>query len=380
MDTRREVVGREVASTRTDAPRPAPAHPALTDGAFLLRLRIAVYLTALTVMLGVLLWLGKALLLPILAAVIALYILSAAATALGRVPLCSRLPNWARRTLALLAFTAGVVLLFVFVGSTIARVVAALPVYEDNLRALVARLADLAGLEGEPTWERLRALTLDRLSVSALAAPLAGSIGGFGGTLFLIVLYASFLLAEQRGFLDKLDLATDSGEQRERTITLLSRVNERIGQYLLVKTVVNAILGAISYAIMWLLGIEFALFWAILIAFLNYVPYVGSLIGVVFPVFLGLAQSGSLLLAGVALVTLTAAQVFVGSVLEPRMMGRAFNLSPFVVLIALAFWGSLWGVAGAILSVPLTSILVIVLAEVRATRPAAIMLSASGRV
>jgi predicted PurR-regulated permease PerM len=62
------------------------------------------------------------------------------------------------------------------------------------------------------------------------------------------------------------------------------------------------------------------------------------------------------------------------------MMGRAFNLSPLVVLLALAFWGALWGVPGAILAVPLTSSLVIVLAEIGATRPAAIMLSANGRV
>ena len=243
-----------------------------------------------------------------------------------------------------------------------------------------SRFADLTGLENEPTWERLREATLDRISVSALAAPLAGSIGGFGGTVFLVVLYASFLLAEQRGFLAKLDLATGDGEKRDRTITLLGRINERIGQYLLTKTVINIILGAVSFALLGLLGIEFALFWAILIAFLNYVPYVGSLIGVAFPVLLSLAQSGSVTLAMLTLVTLTAAQVFVGSVLEPRMMGRAFNLSPFVVLIALAFWGALWGVAGAILSVPLTSILVIVLAEIGATRPLAVMLSANGRV
>ena len=62
------------------------------------------------------------------------------------------------------------------------------------------------------------------------------------------------------------------------------------------------------------------------------------------------------------------------------MMGRAFNLSPFVVLFALAFWSALWGIPGAVLAVPLTASLIIVLGEISATRPIAIMLSASGRI
>ena len=161
---------------------------------------------------------------------------------------------------------------------------------------------------------------------------------------------------------------------------LLNRINERVGKYLLVKTVVNLILGVISFAIMWAIGVEFALFWAVLIAFLNYVPYFGSFIGVTFPVLVSLAQSGSIGFALLSLITLSAVQVLVAGVLEPRLMGRAFNLSPVVVLLALAFWGALWGISGAILSVPLTASLVIVFAELDATRPAAVMLSARGSV
>jgi predicted PurR-regulated permease PerM len=129
-----------------------------------------------------------------------------------------------------------------------------------------------------------------------------------------------------------------------------------------------------------LLGIEFALFWAVLIAFLNYIPYIGSLVGVIFPVLLSLAQFGTLSMAGVVLACLTVAQVFVGAYLEPRMMGREFNLSPFVVLLALAFWSTLWGLPGALLAVPMTASLVLVLSEIKSTRPIAVMLSASGRV
>lgn len=345
-----------------------------------MHLRSLVYATALAIMLGWLVWIGKPVLLPILAAVISLYILSAAADGLGRVPIVGLAPLWLRRLLALAAFTLGVLLLFTLIVDSLARVLAALPRYESNLDLLVARAATLLGIEDEPTWARLRALTLDRFEASRLIAPLVGSIGGFGGTLFLTVLYASFLLAERVRFARKLALAMGDAERGARALTLLVRINERIGRYLLVKTLVNGVLGAVSYLIMWGIGIEFAPFWAVLIAVLNYIPYVGSLVGVLFPVLLSLAQFGSLAVAGAVLLALSAAQVAVGAVLEPRMMGRAFNLSPLVVLIALAVWGALWGVPGAILAVPLTASLVIVLAEIDTTRPLAVMLSANGRV
>jgi len=195
-----------------------------------------------------------------------------------------------------------------------------------------------------------------------------------------VVLYASFLTAERGAMARKVVMALGGEEAGARAISLLTRINERIGQYLFVKTVLNVILGALSFVILLVLGIEFALFWAVLIAFLNYIPYIGSMIGVIFPVLLSLAQFGSLGMAGAAMVTLTAAQLFVGAYLEPRMMGRAFNLSPFIVLLALAFWSTLWGLPGALLAVPLTSSLVLVLAEIKPVRPIAILLSANGKV
>jgi len=187
-------------------------------------------------------------------------------------------------------------------------------------------------------------VTLDQVDFRSWVAPALLSLRGFGAMLFLVVLYSSFFIAERGAMARKVVLAMGDEEAGARALSLLSRVNERIGRYLFVKTVLNAILGVASYAIMLLLGIEFALFWAVLIAFLNYIPYIGSLIGVVFPVLLSLAQFGTLSMAAGVMVSLTAAQIFVGAYLEPRMMGRAFNLSPFVVLLALAVWSSLWGI------------------------------------
>lgn len=331
-------------------------------------------------MIGWLLWVGKPVLLPIIAALISVYILSTAATWMERVPLVGRLPGWVRRTIVLLGFAASVVLLFVLVINNLAQVSAALIRYEANLDALATRFASLAGIEDEPTWENLRRVTLDQIDFGAWVAPALASLRGFGTLLFLTVLYAAFFMAERGVLARKLVMALGDAASGERTLALLRTINERIGGYLSVKTLINAILGALSFAIMLGLGLEFALFWAVFIAFLNYIPYLGSLVGVLFPTMLSLAQFGSLLMAGVTLALLTAAQVLVGAYLEPRMMGRAFNLSPFAVLLALAFWSTLWGLPGAVLAVPMTASLVLVLAAFRITRPAAVMLSSSGRI
>jgi predicted PurR-regulated permease PerM len=331
-------------------------------------------------MIGWLLWIGQSVLLPVIAAIISVYVLSTAASSMQKLPLLGRLPAWARRTLILLAFTIGVVMLFVLVIDNLAEVLAVLPRYESNLEALLTRAASLIGIEDEPTWANLRAATIDQIDMRALVAPTLLSIQGFGVTLFLVVLYASFFMAERGSMARKLVIALGGEEPGQRALSLLARINDRIGGYLFVKTVVNVILGMISYGIMLVLGIEFALFWAVLIAFLNYIPYLGSIVGVIFPVLLSLAQFGTLWMAGLVLVSLTAAQMLVGAWMEPRLMGRAFNLSPFVVLLALAFWSALWGVPGALLAVPMTASLVLVLSEIEATRPIAVMLSASGRV
>jgi AI-2 transport protein TqsA len=343
-------------------------------------MRSTTYATALALMLGWLLWIGKPILLPVFAAVISVYILSTAAASMQAVPVLSRLPAWARRSLILILFAIIVILLFILVINNLGQIIAILPQYEANLEELISRNASLLGIENEPTWENLRRATLDQIDVRSWMAPALLSLRGFGITLFLVVLYSSFFIAERGVMARKVKIAMGNEEMGNRALALLSQINERIGQYLFVKTVLNVILGAISYVIMLLLGIEFALFWAVLIAFLNYIPYIGSMIGVIFPVLLSLAQFGTLSMAGAVMVALTTVQIFVAFYLEPRMMGRAFNLSPFVVLLALAFWSTLWGLPGSLLAVPLTVSLVLVLAELKTTRPIAVLLSANGKL
>lgn len=76
---------------------------------------------------------------------------------------------------------------------------------------------------------------------------------------------------------------------------------------------------------------------------------------------------------------LEAVHFVVSHVVQPRMQGRSLNLDPIVVLLALAFWGAVWGVVGAFLSMPLTVVAMAILAEFRASRPIAVLLSSDGK-
>ena len=159
------------------------------------------------------------------------------------------------------------------------------------------------------------------------------------------------------------------------TCSILHEINSKVSDYLVAKTMINILLALVSFVILWLHDVDFALFWAIVIGLLNYIPYIGSYLGVTFPVVLSFAQFVSWPLTLSLAVFLTFAQFVVGNLVEPRFIGRQVNLSPVVVLVSLSVWMSLWGVPGAILAVPLTSVMAIVFASFDETRFLSILLA-----
>ena len=66
--------------------------------------------------------------------------------------------------------------------------------------------------------------------------------------------------------------------------------------------------------------------------------------------------------------------------MEPKLLGNNMNLSPLVTILALSFWGAIWGITGMILSVPITVIMVIIFSQFEHTKPIAILLSERGNV
>ena len=97
----------------------------------------------------------------------------------------------------------------------------------------------------------------------------------------------------------------------------------------------------------------------------------------IFPSFLALVQFDSLTSVLVTIAGLTFIQFTGGSIIEPRLMGTGLNVSPVVMLLSLALWGSIWGVVGMFLAVPMMVVVMIICSNVKATRPIAVLMSAS---
>jgi len=333
----------------------------------------------LVIAVGWLLVVGRQIILPIVTAVISVYIMLSASQALGRLPLLRQAPPVLLRALVLVAFTVAMLGLAVVVAGTVRDIGETLPRYQANIDAMVAALAQRFDVEAQRVWAEIRAVTLDRFDLQQLLLAALGGFTSVGITVFLVVIYAGFLIGERGTFPAKISAALTDPESAAKAQRVITDINSQISQYLAVKTLINLILGVLSFSILWLLDVDFALFWAITIALLNYIPYVGSYLGVAFPVILSLGQFASLQTTLIVLALLVAAQTWVGNMLEPRWIGRQLNMSPFVVLVALSVWGALWGIPGAILAIPMTSILIIVTSNFDATRFIAVLLSERGK-
>jgi predicted PurR-regulated permease PerM len=127
-------------------------------------------------------------------------------------------------------------------------------------------------------------------------------------------------------------------------------------------------------------GLDSPLLWAFVLFIMNFIPVIGSLLAVFFPTFFALIQFGDFSTPALMLAILIAIQMVIGNILEPKIMGDSLNISPLVALFSLAFWGAIWGITGMLVSVPITVILIILLAHFPSTKNISILLSNTGKV
>lgn len=335
----------------------------------------------LIVTIGWVLYVGRGIIVPFVIALLLVYVVIGLAQALDHLPFVGRnIPEWARNLVALLAILSVLVVTGALVITNADGVTEVLPLYESRLLSLISSLAEMLGVQTEPTWTTLRDEVLDRIDLGTVIGAAVASVSQIVAVAAVVLIYAGFLLAERARFGAKIAKLSDNPETVAGIEAVIREINERIGQYLALKTLVNVVLGLVSWLLMRWVGVEFAGFWAVLIGLLNYIPYLGSFLGVLFPVALSVVQFADLGVAILLLVVLSATQMVVGSLVEPYVMGNSLNLSPTVILLSLAVWSALWGVAGAILSVPITASIAIVLGSFEGTRPIAILLSNSGEV
>lgn len=330
---------------------------------------------------GWLLHTGRSVLVPVAFGMVVVYVIVGLAQALERFPFLGRiLPVQLRYILSISIIISTVSALAYLVMASRDSVVALAPQYQKSLLAIIQQGAILLRIEGEPTWTTLRTDLFSQINVQRLLGSMVVSVSSIVSSVVIVLLYATFLLLEQRTFTAKIGKLSTDPRSVQRIMQVTSDINRRVGSYLALKSLISILLGVICWAIMAFFGLEFAPFWAALITLLNFVPYIGSFLAVLFPVVMSVVQfenQGTVLWL---LISLTLAQFVIGNFIDPYLMGNSLNLSPFAILVSLAIWSELWGISGAFLAVPLTAVIAIVLSSFPETRSIAVLLSRDGRL
>ena len=283
-------------------------------------------------------------------------------------------PRWAVLVLAALTVLVGAVTAtFLFVQGA-AQMVRQAP-------ELVARVEDILQQTGREIGLsrplNLATLTGD-INVPEVAGDVLGGVGGLVTGLLLMITYFIFILAGQAGMQRKLANLSDSRSGTNSIETVARHIASEFETYMWVQTVTGLIIAAGSALIMFSVGLDNVAFWTIVLFLLCYIPMLGVTVGSVVPALFALLQFSSWWQAAVVFGGIQVIAFVVGNFIYPRMQAESQNIAPVATLLSLAFWGSLWGLTGAFLAVPLTLMVMMVCVYFPRSRWVAVLLSNDG--
>lgn len=288
----------------------------------------------------------------------------------------SRLPDGFRWLGHVAALTLVILLFVLFLGGVFLaarQIVGGLPAYEDEIAnslrqgtewAGIPRLADEAGsMENGRLFDRLM----------GIATGVVRSTSNLAGILSLVFFLVLLMLIEAPSLSEKLQSLTGRSEGAVYRSALLA-IATRIRWYFAVRTFMGLVTGALYALWSWVWNLDFVLVWGLLAFLLSYVPNVGSLVGGILPVAFAFLQLEpfSAVLYGLGLLLI---EQVMGNYADPKLQGRELALSPLVILVALMVWSWVWGIAGTLVAVPMTLVIMIVFARIPALQPIALFLS-----
>ncbi|MYB91276.1 MAG: AI-2E family transporter [Rhodothermaceae bacterium] len=239
-----------------------------------------------------------------------------------------------------------------------------------DIEALLQSAAAVMGLEeGRLDLSQV----IEPSIVSTLLQSGIGEAFTFAGNTFLVLLFMLFILAGSGELVVKVRRAyPESIAARIASVT--DNISQQVRQYLVAKTLVSVGTGLLIFLVLWLLGVDYAIFWGFLAFILNYIPNIGSFVAVILPFCFALLQFDTLTIPIIAALLMWLIQMVMGNVVDPRLMAFSLNLSPLLVIVSLIFWGWLWGIAGMILAVPLTATIKIFFENIDSLRPIAVLM------
>ncbi|HWF44859.1 MAG TPA: AI-2E family transporter [Candidatus Kapabacteria bacterium] len=263
--------------------------------------------------------------------------------------------------------------------SSVQSLIAALPRYEARWNeTILPGIQHL--LDGAPqsVQDQLKDLKWSNVvQVSAILSVIYAGAGGFMSVLSglgLILLFMLFILGGHGLFERKIRAAYP--DHAESLTNVIRKIDEKTERYFITVTLMNLVSGIIATIILSAFGVDLALLWGLVTFLLCFIPTIGSIIALALPILVAFLQFGSLGTAIEVAITLIVIEFLWGSVLTPRIMGSSMDLSPLLVLLALIFWGWIWGPWGMIFSVPIMAMIKIVFESIPATKSIGILMGA----
>jgi predicted PurR-regulated permease PerM len=241
----------------------------------------------------------------------------------------------------------------------------AIPKLVERLRFLEAPLATVQAfwrhVEAFAGWNESAGSSVGTNLLAQLFSGTRSLASGF----FTTLLFLFFLLAAGEIFIQRLvEIMPEFGSKR-RVVDIAQQTETDISAYLVTITGMNAAVGLATAAVMWLTGIGDPVLWGTVAFLLNFVPIIGPFVGVLIFVMAGALASDSLWLALVPAGLYLLIHLIEGEALTPMLLAKRFTLNPVLLIMSLVFWFWMWGVPGAILSVPMLAVMKIVCDRVR---------------
>lgn len=191
----------------------------------------------------------------------------------------------------------------------------------------------------------------------------------FAFGLFTTIILLFFLLVSGDTFLRRLVEVLPRFSDKRQAVDISQKIQEDLSVYLITITFMNAMVGIMTGMTMYLLGLENAILWGTLAFLFNYVPIVGPLVAFCLFLMVGLVLKATLAAAIIPAAVYLLIHVTESSVITPLLLSRRFTLNPVLIVFSLVFWYWMWGLAGAILAVPLLAIVKIICDRIERLKP-----------
>lgn len=246
--------------------------------------------------------------------------------------------------------------------------------YSDKLAEWLTNLFEVLGVPSEAVknFNWMGILRDNMRNISSFVIALSSKF-------VMTFVFLMFMMLEAPYLEEKVNAAFGKGAGRVRKI--LSSISEQVSQYLGTLAIISLATGLCAWLVLTVLDVRLAAGWGVLTFLLNFIPTVGSIIATIPPVVMAIIQfSPGLFKPFLVLVSLTAIQVTIGNIITPKVVGDRLGVSPVVILLSLLLWGVIWGIPGALLSVPIVSIIKIVCENIPILRPIAILIGSGESV